>query len=120
MALPNDLRQGTSVTILNTGNVSERFPEIVGCQATIDKVPVHPSTWFTIRVNADQRIVKLQSTALKAVKTASKQGEGQNEAPPKNRFLKYIFSPYQQFLLFWRYLCFERAMQYISNPFNQI
>ena len=89
MALPSDLKQGTSVTILKTENVLQRFPDLVGCVAKIEKVPVHPSTWFTVKTPQNQT-VKLQSTAMKLCKSGANENIGNSEenasdAPIKNR-----------------------------------
>ena len=39
-----------------------------GTTGVIETIPVHPSTWYGVRVNRDKRLVKLQTTAMKIVK----------------------------------------------------
>lgn len=87
MALPTDLKQGTVIQILNTENVAQRFPDLVGQYATIDKVPVHPSTWFTVRTSeAPTKTLKLQPTALKVVGNSPVSTSDENtDAPQKAR-----------------------------------
>ena len=56
---------GTHIEILKTDNVTSRFPELVGALGIVDMAPIHPSTWFTIKVVDSGRLVKLQTTAMK-------------------------------------------------------
>ena len=72
----HELVAGTSVKILGTENVQLRYPEFVGCIATIDKVPVHPSTWFTVKINHNKQTLKLQPTALKILSPAESNKSG--------------------------------------------
>lgn len=58
---------GTSVQILGTQNVQARFPDFIGCTATVDKVPIHPSTWFSVKLHSTKQILKLQPTSLKII-----------------------------------------------------
>lgn len=67
----DNLKVGTNVKILNTENVMHRWPNAVGATATIDKVPVHPSTWFSVKLHTTKQILKLQPTALKIMCTGS-------------------------------------------------
>ena len=39
-----------------------------GTSGVIESVPIHPSTWYGVRVNHDKRLVKLQTTAMKILK----------------------------------------------------
>lgn len=56
---------GTHIEIMKTDNVTSRFPELVGALGVVDMAPIHPSTWFTIKVMDSGRLVKLQTTAMK-------------------------------------------------------
>lgn len=56
---------GTYIEIMKTDNVTSRFPELVGALGVVDLAPIHPSTWFTIKVIDGGRLVKLQTTAMK-------------------------------------------------------
>ena len=86
MASPTDLKQGTVVQILSTENVVQRFPELVGKFATIDKVPVYPSTWFTVRIlQQPARTVKMQPTALKLAPNSPSMNSNEENVPVKNR-----------------------------------
>lgn len=86
MALPSDLKHGTLVQILNTENVAQRFPDLVGELATVDKVPVYPSTWFTVKISQQPaRTVKMQPTALKLVSNFPVVSPHEENAPVKNR-----------------------------------
>lgn len=58
---------GTYIEIMKTDNVTSRFPELVGALGVVDLAPIHPSTWFTIKVADSGRLVKLQTTAMKPV-----------------------------------------------------
>jgi len=86
MASPTDLKQGTVVQVLSTENVVHRFPELIGKLATIDKVPVYPSTWFTVRILEDPaRTVKMQPTALKLTSNSPSMTWNEENVPIKNR-----------------------------------
>lgn len=56
---------GTHIEITKTDNVVSRFPELIGALGVIDLAPVHPSTWFTVKVIEGGRLIKLQTTAMK-------------------------------------------------------
>jgi hypothetical protein len=58
---------GTIVEITKTDNVIARFPELIGTLGKIESVPCHPSTWYSVKVVDDHRLVKLQTTAMKIV-----------------------------------------------------
>ena len=86
MALPSDLKQGTVVQVVRTDNVVQRFPELIGKLATIDKVPVYPSTWFTVKIlQQPARTVKMQPTALKVASISPKFASNDENVPVKNR-----------------------------------
>ena len=67
MATNNNHTVGTVIEIQPTENVQVRFPELAQGFGTIVQVPVHPSTWYTVRALDGDRLVKLQTTAMKIV-----------------------------------------------------
>ena len=58
---------GTYIEICTTDNVLSRFPDLIGAIGVVELAPVHPSTWFTIKVVEGGRLVKLQTTAMKPI-----------------------------------------------------
>ena len=98
MALPSHLKHGTLVQILNTENVAQRFPDLVGELATVDKVPVYPSTWFTVKISQQPtRTVKMQPTALKLVSNSPAVSPHEENAPVKNRYAIHYFTLTSEF-----------------------
>jgi hypothetical protein len=57
---------GSFIEVLYTDNTVARFPEHIGCIGIVEHAPIHPSTWFTIKM-MDGRSIKLQTTAMKHV-----------------------------------------------------
>lgn len=55
---------GSNVKIKATENVLSRFPELIGKRATVVSSPTHPSTWFSIKVEENNQVIKLQPTAM--------------------------------------------------------
>lgn len=76
---------GTHIEIMKTDNVTSRFPELVGALGVVDMAPIHPSTWFTIKVVDSGRLVKLQTTAMKPLGNEKVQfpNNGEQESPEK-------------------------------------
>jgi hypothetical protein len=77
---------GTYIEIMKTDNVTSRFPELVGALGVVDLAPIHPSTWFTIKVIDTGRLVKLQTTAMKPLigdKLSSRTPFGQQSSVEK-------------------------------------
>ena len=58
---------GTHIEIMRTDNVLSRFPELIGALGVVDLAPMHPSTWFTVKVIEGGRLVKLQTTAMRQI-----------------------------------------------------
>ena len=54
------------VEVMYTDNTVARFPEHIGQIGIVEHAPIHPSTWFTIKM-MDGRSIKLQTTAMKHV-----------------------------------------------------
>jgi hypothetical protein len=69
MSAPPTLPEGRKVLILETPNVMLRYPELVNTEGEVIDAPVHPSTWYSVRVH-DGRVVKFQPTALRAADAA--------------------------------------------------
>lgn len=63
----DQLHEGTRVRLLRHPSVLHRFPELVHANATVVNVPNYPNTWFTLRVEGDGRLVKVQTKALAVV-----------------------------------------------------
>ena len=57
---------GSYIEVLYTDNTVARFPNQIGCLGIVEHAPIHPSTWFTIKM-MDGRSIKLQTTAMKHV-----------------------------------------------------
>ena len=57
---------GSFVEVMYTDNTVARFPEHIGQIGIVEHAPIHPSTWFTIKM-MDGRSIKLQTTAMKHV-----------------------------------------------------
>ena len=57
---------GSFIEVLYTDNTVARFPEHIGCIGIVEHAPIHPSTWFTIKM-MDGRSIKLQTTAMKHI-----------------------------------------------------
>ena len=57
---------GSFIEVLYTDNTVARFPDQIGCLGIVEHAPIHPSTWFTIKM-MDGRSIKLQTTAMKHV-----------------------------------------------------
>ena len=57
---------GSCIEVLPTDNTHSRFPDQIGCLGVVEHAPIHPSTWFTIKMT-DGRSIKLQTTAMKHV-----------------------------------------------------
>ena len=63
----NNYQIGTVIEIQPTENVQTRFPELAQAFGIIEKCPVHPSTWYEVRTFDGDRLIKLQTTAMKIV-----------------------------------------------------
>lgn len=69
---------GSYIEVLYTDNTVARFPHQIGCLGIVEHAPIHPSTWFTIKM-MDGRSIKLQTTAMKHVsKSDSRHQMAQN------------------------------------------
>ena len=79
---------------MKTDNVTTRFPELVGALGVVDTAPIHPSTWFTVKVVDSGRLVKLQTTAMKPLngEKVSPQTDYMQQTPEKEDE-KVIHSP---------------------------
>eukprot|EP00596_Hydrurales_sp_CCMP1899_P008969 CAMPEP_0119037760 /NCGR_PEP_ID=MMETSP1177-20130426/6248_1 /TAXON_ID=2985 /ORGANISM="Ochromonas sp, Strain CCMP1899" /LENGTH=371 /DNA_ID=CAMNT_0006999415 /DNA_START=92 /DNA_END=1204 /DNA_ORIENTATION=- len=73
-----NFEKGNCVEVLNTDNVLSRFPTLIGCHGVVDLAPIHPSTWFTIKM-IDGRLIKLQNTAMKHLNKDSNRFQFQME-----------------------------------------
>lgn len=72
---------GSCIEVLPTDNTNSRFPDQIGCLGIVEHAPIHPSTWFTIKMT-DGRSIKLQTTAMKHVaKNDSRHQIMQNTMP---------------------------------------
>lgn len=60
-----DFLINTLVEILRVENVQSRFPDLVGHVGIIISAPIHPSTWFNIKMIDTNRSIKLQATGMK-------------------------------------------------------
>jgi hypothetical protein len=72
--------KGSNVEIRATDNVLSRFPDLVGKRATVVASPTHPSTWFSIKVEETNQVIKLQPTAMTLIDEAGGSEVGASEA----------------------------------------
>jgi len=61
-----EFKVGSKVVIIETDNVSQRAPQLIGEVGIIREVPVHPATWFKVEFS-DHQIVTFRPSAFKAV-----------------------------------------------------
>jgi hypothetical protein len=67
MSNKSNYNEGVLVEILPTENVVSRFPDLIGQRGTIEQVAVHPGTWYAVKLQDANRLVKLQTTAMKVI-----------------------------------------------------
>ena len=62
------IQVGDTIEIKPTDNVLSRFPDLVGNFANVISSPIHPSTWFTVKIiGGEEQIIKLQPTAMQVI-----------------------------------------------------
>lgn len=62
--------RGEFIEVVYTDNVLARFPTgVVGSRGIVEQAPIHPSTWFTVKM-VNGRLIKLQTTAMKHINKA--------------------------------------------------
>lgn len=61
-----DFHIGSPVKIVDTENVAQRHPDLIGKVGIVHEVPVHPVTWFKVKFS-DGSIVTFRPSALKSV-----------------------------------------------------
>lgn len=70
---------GTMVRILDTPTSRHRNPEYIGCLGEIVNIPVHPNTWYHIKIkNSNNVIIKIQATNMDIIHDPN----NTNDIPP--------------------------------------
>ncbi|POM80063.1 Hypothetical protein PHPALM_2145, partial [Phytophthora palmivora] len=61
------LEQGTLVRILTTPDVEQRVPHTVHKVGVVEEVPLHPNTWFKVRIRDGDVVYKYRPSALEVL-----------------------------------------------------
>jgi hypothetical protein len=69
----NQIKVGSLIEILETDNVTKRFPQLIGDRGTVEATPIHPGIWFTIIVKSTGASIKIQQNAIKLIPVAAKE-----------------------------------------------
>lgn len=63
----NQLEQGALVRVLTTPDVEQRVPHTVNKVGVIEEVPMHPNTWFKVRIRDGDVVYKYRPSALQVL-----------------------------------------------------